>query len=1012
MKPPVEFKDKSLWIKGERTFLWSGEMHYFRIPEDTWQDRLQKARAAFINCTATYFPWNWHEPEKGKYDFHSFQHNAGKYLDMAAKAGLWIVARPGPYICAEWDLGGHPGWLLKRPGDWRTGDPEYIKECRKWYKRINQEIVSRQTGSAGNVILYQLENEQWGGEPELLKTLQSIALKDGVRVPTFTNSGGNVRKSGSKVIDLPDVYTNPWEIKRWQQWFNDFYHDLGPEVPLLVLETPGGWYASWGEQLPDIEQGVPVDWTDMLVKAEIAFGANGVTLYKYSGCIIPNWYGCDHCPTTYFDNACITPWGQLHERYYRMRLLGGLLDSLGSRLAETKPDNLRIATRDGEAEAFARRGKGASFLFVFNHSLTTKKIEVNLWPDKLEREPELVKVSIPARQAYILPFDLDLEHDIRLRKTNTQIFRILHYPELIRIIVFGPQDEKGELDFSSFKPWEVVREKAAITAGDGLRLKVQFDSKVQVSIVKTGDITLEIYATTQDVAGRTWFLKQDKREIPVFSNIYFMRDGFIRKNSASLSFEAEPDKKAWFLIPKEKFVGTIAAKTGEGKIEPRKDGLMKASIKFIAPKPISFPLRDWFFKTEPDASSGKFDDEDWGEIPGWEAPELHGFHQNGYFWYRKEFEASGKEKNLFFSGFNGEAVFYLNEKVLGCLPEQRLSSYPLEGQQAVFDLTGKLRSGRNILAVRLEFIGRHNHGVKQFNGITAPVAISSFPEEEVILEKWKVKPRETHVWAEKELDKVPNEAQLEYDTTSWMDVSISPKRLSNWVPDIRESRHVRWYRSEIEIPYSWEAKETILTLPHVDESWVYIDGKLIGKSHSCNAASFYLTPHLKRKNRIGMAIAIRYRWHWLCGLQKPPKIHIFDRALDGAWKVRHGTFGEEKNWHGMEVSEPSWTRTIPKRAHIVWCRAKFQLPAKKKNAPALAVRIKICSSRAVIYVNGESIGRYCEIGPQEDFFIPGHLLRRENTLTLMLDGYGKTPKLGKISIETIYQVHPLEIKLS
>src|SRR4051794_27786641 len=124
----VTYDGYSFLVDGKRTYLWSGEFHYFRLPSpDLWLDIFQKMKAAGFNATSLYFDWGYHSAAPGKYDFTGVR-DVDKVLDMAQEAGLYVIARPGPYINAQVDGGGFPGRLSTTAGNTPTGHPE----CPKW----------------------------------------------------------------------------------------------------------------------------------------------------------------------------------------------------------------------------------------------------------------------------------------------------------------------------------------------------------------------------------------------------------------------------------------------------------------------------------------------------------------------------------------------------------------------------------------------------------------------------------------------------------------------------------------------------------------------------------------------------------------------------------------------------------------------------------------------------------------------------------------------------------------
>ena len=113
-KHTVSYDARSFILDGERVLLTSGSLHYFRVPRDLWRDRLEKAKSFGLNCIQTYVAWNVHEPHEEEYRFDG-DADLSAFFSLCEELGLYVIARPGPYICAEWDFGGFPAWLLTKP---------------------------------------------------------------------------------------------------------------------------------------------------------------------------------------------------------------------------------------------------------------------------------------------------------------------------------------------------------------------------------------------------------------------------------------------------------------------------------------------------------------------------------------------------------------------------------------------------------------------------------------------------------------------------------------------------------------------------------------------------------------------------------------------------------------------------------------------------------------------------------------------------------------------------------
>jgi beta-galactosidase GanA len=142
-KHQVTFDKYSLMLDGRRQVVWSGEFHPFRLPSpDLWRDVLQKMKATGYTAVSIYFDWNYHSPAPGVYDFTGVR-DMDRVLDLAAEAGLYVIARPGPYINAEVTGGGFPAWLSTQAGRARGDAPDYLAAADEWLTRIDR-IVARQ----------------------------------------------------------------------------------------------------------------------------------------------------------------------------------------------------------------------------------------------------------------------------------------------------------------------------------------------------------------------------------------------------------------------------------------------------------------------------------------------------------------------------------------------------------------------------------------------------------------------------------------------------------------------------------------------------------------------------------------------------------------------------------------------------------------------------------------------------------------------------------------------------
>ena len=193
----ITYDRYSFQLDGKRVWLWSAEFHYFRLPNpDLWRDQLEKLKASGFNAVSLYFSWAYHSPAPGRFDFTGVR-DVDRLLDIAQEVGLYVIARPGPYVNAELDSGGFPAWLGTQQGKARTSADDYQAAWEQWFSAVNRVIARHQfTDGRGPVILYQIENEYDAGDAAYMEELKAAARRDGITVPLFHNDKGrNLRWS-------------------------------------------------------------------------------------------------------------------------------------------------------------------------------------------------------------------------------------------------------------------------------------------------------------------------------------------------------------------------------------------------------------------------------------------------------------------------------------------------------------------------------------------------------------------------------------------------------------------------------------------------------------------------------------------------------------------------------------------------------------------------------------------------------------------------------------------------
>lgn len=230
-------------LNGEPFQIIAGELHYLRVPHEYWRDRLLMAKAMGLNTVATYVFWNRHEPQPDSFDFSGIA-DLARFIRTAQEVGLWVILRPGPYACAEWEFGGFPAWLLKEPAVTVRGtDEPFMAASERYFKRLAKEVAGLQITKGGPILMVQVENEygSFGSDKAYLGRVRDMIAGAGFDVPLFTADGSTQMPNGS----LPDVL--PTINGATGQDIFDTIRKFRPDGPFFVAEFYPGWLDHWGE---------------------------------------------------------------------------------------------------------------------------------------------------------------------------------------------------------------------------------------------------------------------------------------------------------------------------------------------------------------------------------------------------------------------------------------------------------------------------------------------------------------------------------------------------------------------------------------------------------------------------------------------------------------------------------------------------------------------------------------------------------------------------------------------
>lgn len=601
--PEITYDDSSYLIDGKRVFLVSGSVHYFRIPQPLWRDRLIKAKRAGLNCITTYVPWNFHEPAEGQWDFAG-DRDVANFIHIARELGLYVILRPGPYICAEWDFGGLPGWLTAKSGlTVRTNNAAYMHYVDKYFGQLLPRLADQQITRGGNIVLIQNENEYLFGDHdagrEYLAFISQMIRRAGFDIPIITCNFF----TGPKLKDSIE------NVNTWQgvvDWAKRAYYRQ-PSAPLMVTEYWDGWFDYWGAKTHETK-----DAGEVARRAMEALGCGTMVNYYmfHGGTNFDFWgarlvYGPEAFQTTSYDyDAPIAEGGGLTDKYYATRLVNLLGTHMGPMLGSCYMEDPGVTIYNGTCvqNLVGPQGRWATLV---NHS-----------PDPVES----LAVSMPGGEVSLqvplgplgmamIPFDVELTTESTLDYANLTPLGFFFQRVLV---LHGPAGWAGKVSIN------------------GQEFDIRVPEGLEPAERKAEDITIAVINTP--AAMRTW--PMDDRLIigPTFVG------------------ETEQD-----ITPPPSGPGYVVV-SNEGEIARKRAKIEDAPAPKL-PKP-----RPWKLLT---TCRVDHDPDGWTTMDRPRTLDQLGVHY-GYGWYQLTFKASrtGK-KHLFLPACADRATLFLNGKRIG-----------------------------------------------------------------------------------------------------------------------------------------------------------------------------------------------------------------------------------------------------------------------------------------------------------------------------------------------------------
>jgi beta-galactosidase len=343
--------DSDFLLDGQKLQIRCGEIHAARVPREYWRHRLRMARAMGLNTVCAYLFWNQIEQQEGRFDW-SGQADAAEFCRIAQEEGLWVILRPGPYSCAEWEMGGTPWWMLQK-GDitLRSRDPAYLGPARKYLHEVGAVLAPLQVTRGGPIVMVQVENEYgfYGDDAGYMEAIRQALLDAGFDVPLFACNPPDVMKNGL----LPDLFQAANFGGDPAANFKKL-RALQPRGPLFCSEFYPGWFDTWGE--PHHLGKTPKFLADLTTMLDA--GASFSIYMVHGGTTFGLWSGCDKPfkpdTSSYDYDAPISEAGWTTDKFFQTRALLSKYLQKGEVLPEPPARKAVIAFAPVRAEESAQ----------------------------------------------------------------------------------------------------------------------------------------------------------------------------------------------------------------------------------------------------------------------------------------------------------------------------------------------------------------------------------------------------------------------------------------------------------------------------------------------------------------------------------------------------------------------------------------------------------------------------------------------------------------------------------
>jgi len=726
-KNTITLDKKSLILNGERLVLMGGEFHYFRTPRDCWEERLKQMKQAGCNLVTTYIPWNWHEEKEGVLNWEG-DRDVNYFLQLCKKYDQYVIIKPGPYICAEWDFGGFPDWILQKNVPIRVPEKNYLKLVKAWYNEVAKVILPNLITNDGTIVLIQVENEyahilrytdEIDSDEEAkgyLLTLLDYVRETGIDVPAFTNDGPFIH--GTEINDARTYYPNiPWF---WKWEFDPFELTIEENIeqqgdkPLMILEIETGWFAENNRDFFNVESEV----MEGILKSVYMYGSSISNLYMLiGGTTYGGWIsrgdrgGIGNCNTYDFD-APVREWGAVGKKYNILRLfnyftfdfsdilLNGIIENDDVSIISGAENIFRLYldrvenpktfdNTNAKIKIMLRRTDNASILYFRNLDEDNKKVQFSLKSKLLNKEINLpsTNMNVDSHNSLLLPVDFKINDDLQMIYATSELIAKRTVNDEEYLILRGNENIAGEIAFKGKVNISVLNNDVKSKYDDNGFTLLEFSHK-NITLLKLNNTKILIVPNNMALD-----LTLDTNKILISDNYYIATSG---DNILELKYTPSKESKKTMLWSDD-IINSIKIDNNNIKVSNNEslgcymfEHTMDENIDNSIPK----WSNQWKCKSDVEELDNDYDYSNWNTIQANTSLEKAGYLDHKFFWFKQDFNLPENAKN---------ATLELNENQI-----DRLTIF-INGKAAKVgielnkvDISELVQTGGNIITIRYE----------------------------------------------------------------------------------------------------------------------------------------------------------------------------------------------------------------------------------------------------------------------------------------------------------------------